>query len=226
MKGFGRVNKQDYIIQSIRPGSKVLHIGCTNSPNTYKRWESGTLLHKILCDKAVRMGAKVIGIDIDDEGIEFLKQKMPNEEIFNIDAHCLSEKLEERSFDLIIAGDVIEHLPNPGLFLDSCAQVLVPDGRIIITTTNAFGIVRFVKALLFHEAVHDEHTAYFSHKVLSRLFKMSGLCVDSLGYYKCEPLDRLDLNRAISNTIENVFCVFFPQFSEGVIAVAKKRYET
>lgn len=223
MKGF-RLNKEQYIIQQLECNSNVLHVGCTNSPTTIERWKKGTLLHKNLCDHAKAIGSNVIGIDIDDKAINFLKSKMQDETILNIDAHQLSEShLKARQFDLIIAGDVIEHLSNPGLFCQSCNSVLSPGGRIVITTSNAFHIVRFIKALLFHEAVHNEHTAYYSHKTISRLLNMCNLDCTNFGYYKCEPLINYSLNRFVSNVIENFMCVFFPQFSEGIVVTAQKK---
>jgi len=221
VKGF-RLNKEKYIIKQLDGSYNVLHVGCTNSPNTIERWNNGTLLHRSLCNKAKIIGAYVIGIDIDDMAINFLKDKMPDEDILNLDAHKLFEYFGEyMKFNLIIAGDVIEHLPNPGLFLTSCASVLSPDGHIIITTTNAYGIVRFIKMFLNHEAIHDEHTVYFSHKTLDRLIKMCGMSSLRYGYYKCEPITSLSLNRLISNLIENVICLIWPQFSEGIVITAK-----
>lgn len=221
MKGF-RVNKEQFIIQQIDPNSNVLHIGCTNSPSTIERFNSGTLLHKNLCDHARAINTHVTGIDIDDTAIDFLRSKMIGEIILNVDAHKLSEYFGEgRQFDKIIAGDVIEHLPNPGLFLQSCRSVLSPGGRIFITTVNAFSIVRFIKGLLFHEAVHNEHLAYYSHKTIGRLLDMCNLDGADFGYYKCEPLRvNYSFNRFFSNLIENLICVLFPQFSEGIVVTA------
>ena len=149
---------------------------------------------------------------------------MPDEIILKVDAHILSEYFgKNRQFDLIIAGDVLEHLPNPGLFLQSCNNILSPRGRIIITTSNAFNIVRFIKALLFHEAVHNEHVAYYSQKTIGRLLNMCNLDTAEFGYYKCEHLQKnFSINRFISNSVENIFCFLFPHFSEGIVVSAQK----
>ena len=143
-----KVHKEKHILQQIKAGDKILHIGCTNSPRTAERLKSGTLLHKNLCDKAEIIGADITGIDIDDEAINFLKSMMPNKEILNIDAHKCAEYFgENRTFDLIIDGDVIEHLPNPGVFLQSCKSVLSPHGNVFLTSVNAYSAVRFLKAI-------------------------------------------------------------------------------
>lgn len=217
-----RIEKNSYILKQIQPGTRVLHVGCTNSPTTTRRWDSDMLLHKKICDRAATIGSHIVGIDIDDIAIDFLKEKMPNEEILNLDAHKLSEYFGEDShFDLIIAGDVIEHLDNPGLFLSSCKDVLADGGSLLITTANAFGIVRYLKSIFSYESVHPEHTAYYSKKTLDRVLKMNGLQFSEFGYYKCEPLSvGFSLNRLLSNLVENTCCLFFPQFSEGVTIIA------
>jgi len=225
MRGI-RVNKEKYILEQLElfAKKKVLHVGCTNSPNTIHRWDTGTLLHKNLCDVANRIKANLVGIDIDDKAIKFLQKKMPNSKFLNIDAHKLWEYFREKTkFDLIIAGDVIEHLPNPGIFLKSCERVLVDDGKIIISTSNSFGIIRFVKSLLFHEAVHSEHTAYYSPKTLDRLLQMNGLTIEKYNFYKSEPVTKFSLNRYFSNTIESISCIIWPHFSEGIIIKAYKK---
>jgi len=225
LKGF-RINKEKYILGQLElyGGKKVLHIGCTNSPNTVHRWNSGTLLHNKICGVSNRLKISVTGIDIDNDGIQFLKEKMPNEEIINLDAQNLYKYFGERKkFDLIIAGDVIEHLPNPGLFLISCANVLSDDGKIIISTANCFGIIRFVKSLFFHEAVHPEHTAYYSHKTLKRLLHLNGLEIDSFGYYSSEPITTFSINLFVSNCIESVACMVWPHYSEGIIIKGRRK---
>lgn len=42
----------------------------------------------------------------------------------------------EGSFDALVAGDVIQHLSNPGKFLDGAHQVLGGEGRLMLSTIN------------------------------------------------------------------------------------------
>lgn len=43
----------------------------------------------------------------------------------------------ENSFDIVHAGDVIEHVPDPRAFIKECKRVLKTGGAFIITTPNA-----------------------------------------------------------------------------------------
>jgi len=49
------------------------------------------------------------------------------------------ERPVDRKFDIVIAGDIIEHLSNPGQMLDEIKRFCGSDTRVIITTPNAFG---------------------------------------------------------------------------------------
>jgi len=51
-------------------------------------------------------------VDIDDEGIKILREEGYHVRTDNV----MTMNLEEQ-FDVIIAGEIIEHLDNPGQFL-------------------------------------------------------------------------------------------------------------
>ncbi len=219
MRGAGRFQKEKWIMSHVTRELDILHVGCTNAPNLMKRIETDTLLHKHLLSK----NSRTAGIDIDHQGIKHLSTLFPRARFDVGDALDLSRTYDNMKFDLIIAGDIIEHLDVPGKFLESCRNHLKPGAKLMITTTNCFGISRILKIFLFHEAVHDEHTAYYSPSTLRRLASMNGYLVEEFGYYAAEPLAKnFNLNRVASNIVEGVFTVAWPQMSEGVVAVFTK----
>ena len=148
---------------------------------------------------------------------------MPESEIYEVDAHSLAPLLEDypEGFDLILAGDIIEHLDNPGTFVESCAEVLADKGALYISTVNTFGIVRFVKCLFRYEAVHPDHTAYYSHKTLVRLLKMNGFRVVDKGYYRLGYFFA-DLNLTICSWFEELMCFISPMWAEGIQVLTVK----
>jgi 2-polyprenyl-3-methyl-5-hydroxy-6-metoxy-1,4-benzoquinol methylase len=222
MRGFGIVKKEAFILREAANSRAILHIGCTNSPYTKMRLENGTLLHQNLA-RAKSDGASLVGIDTELDDVRFLKEYLPGLEIVHGDGCILHDYFGDRQFDLIIAGDVIEHISNPGSFMASCMRQLTTSGVIIVTTINAFGVARFLKALLFHEAVHPDHVAYYSTKTLQVLLRREKLLIRSYGYYQCEPLSGpFSLNRAVSNIIELGVTVVWPQYAEGVVVVAQR----
>jgi len=55
---------------------------------------------------------------------------------------CTGEELSfpAESFDLVLAGDVLEHVTDQGRFLDGCCRVLRPGGLLFLATPNRFSL--------------------------------------------------------------------------------------
>jgi SAM-dependent methyltransferase len=81
-----------------------------------------------------RAGAThVIGVDISEEVCCHVRAK------YGIDARQGgAEKIPiaDGSIDVIVSFETIEHVPDPHRFLDECVRVLVPGGRLIISTPS------------------------------------------------------------------------------------------
>lgn len=153
----------------------VLHVGCADWPGTGQRLEAGTLLHLQLAACA----ASLVGIDSSVEGIEALK-KAGLDNCLVMDAEQLS--LSAR-FDVIVAGDVMEHLSNPGLFVARAADLLSPDGQLVIGVPNAFSAADFARLALRHrESTHYEHTAVCTPKTLGGLCSRFGFAPTQLTF--------------------------------------------
>ena len=81
-----------------------------------------------------RAGAsQVVGVDISEETCAHARAK------YGIDARRGSAEelpLADRSFNLVVSFETLEHLREPARFLSECARVLVPDGLLIVSTPN------------------------------------------------------------------------------------------
>ena len=104
------VHRVEFIKQACS-GKKVLHLGCTNWPYTQDSIDNGMLLHNELAKSA----SELYGFDFDQEGIDVL-EKAGTKNLYQADLEKLDEVELNESFDVIIAGEMIEHLNNPGLF--------------------------------------------------------------------------------------------------------------
>lgn len=82
-----------------------------------------------------------------------------------------------RKFDLIIAGEIIEHLSNPGIFLDNMKKHLKNDGQLLITTPNAKSF-----AYLFFKG-NSEHTCWYCRNTLNQLLKRHGFKIKQVRIY-------------------------------------------
>ena len=81
-----------------------------------------------------RAGASsVVGVDLSPEVCEHARLR------YGLDARpgdALAIPLPGRSVDLVTSFETIEHIDDPGKFLDECARVLDPPGTLIVSTPN------------------------------------------------------------------------------------------
>lgn len=158
------VDREKFILKTC-VGKRVLHLGCADAPYTAERLQSGTWLH----DKVTAVSAECLGVDMDRESIAWLQQTHGVTNIVYGNAEAL-DTLNDK-FDVVLAGEIIEHLNNPGSFLESARSVLAPNGKLLITTTSAFCFRRFVRIPFGYESIHPDHTYYYSHVTLETLVK-------------------------------------------------------
>jgi SAM-dependent methyltransferase len=79
-----------------------------------------------------------------------------------------------RTFDVVFAGELIEHLDNVHGFLTSVRRHLAPGGKLVLTTPNAFYIGNFIYRLGGHARVHPQHTAWYCDSTLRRIVTING----------------------------------------------------
>jgi len=155
----------DFVLEKCK-GKKVLHLGCVDEGLTIERFKKGQLMHL----KLMKVAKEVCGVDISKEGIKFLQEEGINNIIYGDVEHLDSiKKLQEEKYDIILAFEIIEHLNNPGLFLQSTKKLFSSNTKMIITVPNAFRITGRMDYIKGYEFVHPDHNYWFSWKTLSTL---------------------------------------------------------
>ena len=206
------------LIKSVCAGKSVLHLGCTNWPYTQEAIDAGILLHNDLAQVA----AELYGFDFDQQGIDVLAAGGIGN-LYRADLEKLDEVDLDRTFDVIIAGEMIEHLNNPGLFLKGIKRFMNSRTQLVITTINAYSGMRFLVYGLRgkggeSEPVHSDHVAYYSYSTLKLLLERHGFRVDKFMYYDIGDEHRPH-NGRLRNFVNDVFVRIAPQWADGVVAV-------
>ena len=210
-----RLVDRDSVLARYCEGKSVLHLGCADAPYTKDRLESGTLLHT----KLASVARHIVGLDLDGEAIHMLRE-IGIRSVKTGDAERLSDfEGGGQQYDVVVAGEILEHLPNPGLCLRGAKTALAPQGMIVVSVPNAFSLKCFLRFGLRTELVHEDHVCYYSPATLSRLALLSGLSCQIVGFYSSHPQHRF------KRTLE---CLLFgwaralaPQWAEGFVAVLK-----
>jgi SAM-dependent methyltransferase len=207
-------------IKNACQGKKVLHLGCTNYPYTEEAIEKDVLLHNDL----LKISNELYGFDFDQAGIDILTKSGVNN-LYQADLEALDEVDVKESFDVIIAGEIIEHLRNPARFLQGIQRFMSHETQLVITTINAYCALRF---LIYgirgkggkNEPVHPDHVAYYSYKTLSLAIERENLDLEKFYFYDVG-VEHRQFNPWYYNVINDVCVKFSPQLSDGVIAVCK-----
>jgi SAM-dependent methyltransferase len=109
-------------LKDINPAN-ILDIGCG----------TGELLTQYLA--RLLNTSEVIGFDTDERSIEFASQEYAN--IANL--KFITDFPEHKTFDAIIASEILEHVENPCSFLQDLLKSLNDEGILIITVPNGYG---------------------------------------------------------------------------------------
>ena len=154
-------------------GKRVLHLGCTDAPATAEKGDCGILLHQQLA----RCAASLTGVDINDEGLEILRRKYGFDNLYLHDVEELETLQLPEPIDVVVAGELLEHLNNVGRFFEGCKALLNPNGAsLLVTVPNSPSIKRICAAIVHgSESVHPDHTCYFSPSTLSETARRHGM---------------------------------------------------
>ena len=212
------VQRLDFL-KEICKGKKVLHLGCTNYPYTNEVLDNGTLLHSQL----EKIAESLFGFDYDQKGLDILQNKGVKN-LYQADVEKLEDVVLDEKFDVIISGEMIEHLNNPGLFLNGIKRFMNLQTDLVITTINAYCGLRFVLYFLrgkggVQEAVHPDHVAYYSYATLNLILQRHSLDVREFLFYDLGQEHRT--GKWYNNFINDVSVKFTPQLADGLIAVCR-----
>ncbi|GAA0277806.1 hypothetical protein GCM10009127_18330 [Alteraurantiacibacter aestuarii] len=157
-------HKLDYIC-SRAAGRDVLDLGCVN--HYVEDEQTRFWLHKALREVA----GDLVGLDYLQDAVDTLSKQGYNVVQGNAENFDLGRK-----FDVIVAGDIVEHLNNQDGFLKSCLRNLKDDGIIVISTPNPWFWKHFVLALLHTEVPNnEEHSGWFCPRTYRQLAARYGL---------------------------------------------------
>jgi SAM-dependent methyltransferase len=155
---------------TLAAGRDVLDIGVVE--HNIESAKSSQWLHGALC----KVARRCVGVDVLEKEVGMLRER--GYEIYCVD---LSRRILDEQFDLVVAGEVIEHLDAPGLFLRNLARMLRPGGRCVVTTPNPWYINAILKNAIkgstFLESV--DHSGWFDAWTICELAERAGLRLES-----------------------------------------------
>lgn len=149
------LDRTQFLLENCK-GKVVLDIGASG-PMHEAICEAAKFCYGI--DREVRKG--VVSLDLDD---------------------CVAALPVYDDVEIVVCGEVLEHLSNPGQFLDKLAAAY--KCRLIFTVPNAFyNASQYWVWKRQTECVNSDHVAWYSPKTLKTLLGRAGLEVSEWASY-------------------------------------------
>ncbi len=219
------ITDREKFLQDYAKGKVILHGGCVDSDHFNERKSEKKLLHDILGESAM----KLVGVDVDKAGIEEMI-RLGYKDIYHGD---LEHWDYPEKFDLIILGEIIEHIDNCGTFLLSIKRFCKPSTEVIFTTPNNYYFLFWLYSLFGKESIHPDHNYLFSfHSIKSLLDKFGFEVKQNMVLWERISFNRVNdtkskrIIKAIGAFLVNTFQLvkyIAPQYGKGIILIAKPR---
>jgi len=167
-----------FAVEMVGSNKRVLELGCAAGHIT-----------TFLADR----GNHVVGVEIDPVAADQARAFAEVVHAADLDAVDLHQLVGDDRFDVVLAGDVLEHLRDPWRTLQQAAALLNPGGSCIVSVPNVAHLDLRL-ALLGGEwryrpkgLLDDTHLRFFTRESLFQLAERAGLCVTELRRVIREP---------------------------------------
>jgi 2-polyprenyl-3-methyl-5-hydroxy-6-metoxy-1,4-benzoquinol methylase len=172
-------SKTSMIFEAVR-GRSVLHLGAVG---------------ETMCDTDAKVAAAprsthaaitaaadhCVGIDYDSDAVAAIAAAGVFDNIIAGDVYDMERTdIPLDSIDAIVAGDIIEHLTDPGRLLRSLVRFVAPGGVLIVTVPNAAGLPQFLRYALGKPIEGLDHRCSFNTYTLTRMLESTGWSVDNV----------------------------------------------
>ena len=202
-------------LKKITNNKKVLHLGAAQGTDI-----DPTLLHErinfqkeFLHAILMKNSTEVLGLDYNQQAIENLRKYGINN-IMYCDVTDHDEfKRSCGNFhpDIIIVGELIEHLSNPGLMLANIVNNF-PGAEVVISTPNLLSVIYPMQAFNQYESHDVDHVIVFTPRLLEALTVRSGIAKIKIRFYETQIY-----KNKFFNVLRTLFLKLFPQLSDGII---------
>ena len=161
-----RNNSHTLMVELVGGNKRVLDVGCATG-----------YLARALAER----GCTVSGVEFDEEAAEEARPHLERLVVADIEKVDLAEAFGDERFEVIVFGDVLEHLRDPLPVLQSARRLLSDGGSVVASIPNvAHGSVRL--ALMAGRfdyqplgLLDSTHVRFFTRSSIEELFHQAGM---------------------------------------------------
>lgn len=166
-------------IVELAAGKRVLHLGCVGH-DFAEETDPVRRYARSLHAKIEGVASEVVGVDMNAEALAEYEQAGVAARMVVGNVEQL-ERLElGGAFDLIVSGNVIEHLSHPGMMVDGMRALSHPGTTVLVTTPHAFGLPQYARYVRGRFQESGDHMMTFNGRSLANLIERHGFRVTSI----------------------------------------------
>lgn len=153
---FGR--RLAFLLAHVAPGQRVLDVGCGEGR---------------FATELARAGAATTGIDVAEEPLRRGRRRDPQLDLRRVDADR-PWPLPDAGFDVVWAGEVIEHVLDTARWWSETRRVLAPGGTLLLSTPDhgplrVLGLALRPGAFAAHFDPRADHVRFYTRRMLTAL---------------------------------------------------------
>jgi 2-polyprenyl-6-hydroxyphenyl methylase/3-demethylubiquinone-9 3-methyltransferase len=118
-------SRADHIPRAARPGAVLVDLACGGG---------------LMAPHAARLGYRHVGVDLNLAGLRHARAHG----VRAVQASVLAVPLADGCADVVVAGEILEHVEDDAAVLAECARLLRPGGTLVIDALAATALSRFL----------------------------------------------------------------------------------
>jgi SAM-dependent methyltransferase len=155
--------RRAFLLQRVPPLSRVLDVGCGEGR---------------FAAELAQAGMTVVGVDVADEPLRRARAKHPALDLRIVPADG-PWPLPDASFDVVWAGETIEHVADTANWLSELRRLLRSGGRLLLSTPAhgrlaMLGLALSGRAFDAHFDPRADHLRFYTRRTLRRSLEDSG----------------------------------------------------
>ena len=150
--------RREFLMAELNPGDRVLDLGSGAGEFTAE---------------LARAGARAVGAEVAEAAIERARERHPELD-FRLVPFDGPLPFEDNAFELVWASEVIEHVADTARWLSEVRRVLVPGGRLLITTPSHGRLRLLVHGLEPYSDPLGDHLHLYTRRALASLLDEFG----------------------------------------------------
>lgn len=108
----------------------------------------------------------IFGFDTSQDDLKHAKK---NYMVAKMDCHEIAVPGDD--FDIVIAMNLVEHIKNPGRFMEEAKRVVKKDGLIILSAPN----MTLLRKLVGRAPIQPDHINYWNYESFKRFLKIKNM---------------------------------------------------